>query len=257
MPRRLARTIAALTLLIAGVASVGSRTGGCTSRAIGTGSGGVPTVAHGRRRLEHGAGRLPQLRRGIRAIVTVEESSSTAGCASTRRWMPGRKPSGCPAATRPPAIRNRATLFLGVGQYRPWLQHGFFLKGGMGMGFVPQLGVRRGERQHAVVCGQGVGGDLRRGVGVSCGPPRRFPGLRQPARDHNRGPDDQHVRRRERDRQHLGRMAARWSSAESSARPSRGGRPVRSGRRRKPGVSNRGRWNPATMALRPHPPPRG
>lgn len=32
--------------------------------------------------------------------------------------------------------RNRATLVLGVGQFRPWTRRGFFLKGGMGMGFV-------------------------------------------------------------------------------------------------------------------------
>jgi hypothetical protein len=32
--------------------------------------------------------------------------------------------------------RNRATLVLGIGQFRPWARRGFFLKGGMGMGFV-------------------------------------------------------------------------------------------------------------------------
>jgi len=43
-------------------------------------------------------------------------------------WLPGTN-----EAT---GDRNRATLFMGVGQFRPWRGHGFFLKGGMGMGFV-------------------------------------------------------------------------------------------------------------------------
>jgi hypothetical protein len=30
----------------------------------------------------------------------------------------------------------RTTMILGVGQFRPWVQHGFFLKGGMGIAFV-------------------------------------------------------------------------------------------------------------------------
>jgi hypothetical protein len=40
-----------------------------------------------------------------------------------------------PSSTRE-GVTLRSTHLLGVAQYRPWVRHGFFLKGGMGFAFV-------------------------------------------------------------------------------------------------------------------------
>jgi len=42
-------------------------------------------------------------------------------------WVPGEASTG---------DQNRVTLLLAVAQFRPWSSQGFFIKGGMGMGFV-------------------------------------------------------------------------------------------------------------------------
>ena len=135
MPRRLARTIAALTLLIAGVASSAAAQEGAPA------APSAPDPAVSRLWITAGAGWSTELGdcRNCEGESSYRHGGSillNGGVRINPQMDAGAEAFWLPGSNEAAGDRNRATLFLGVGQYRPWLQHGFFLKGGMGMGFV-------------------------------------------------------------------------------------------------------------------------
>jgi hypothetical protein len=95
------------------------------SRAWVTAGGGWATVIGDCRNCEG----EPRYRHGGSILVNGgARVNSQMDAGAEVFWLPG--------TNEVTGDRNRATLFLGVGQFRPWRRHGFFLKGGMGVGFV-------------------------------------------------------------------------------------------------------------------------
>lgn len=90
-----------------------------------TGGGGFTTVLGDCRNCE---GEPPYRHNGSLLVNAGVRINPQMDAGLEVHWVPGSDTEA--------GDRNRATSLLGVAQFRPWTRHGFFLKGGMGMGFV-------------------------------------------------------------------------------------------------------------------------